>query len=36
MTVLTRFEPFREFATLQDRINRVFRDSYSEPARTTL
>src|SRR6202046_3851182 len=28
MTVLTRFEPFREFATLQDRINRVFRDSY--------
>ncbi|HEY3975400.1 MAG TPA: Hsp20/alpha crystallin family protein [Candidatus Sulfotelmatobacter sp.] len=29
MTVLARFEPFREFATLQDRINRVFRDSYS-------
>ena len=29
MTVLTRFEPFREFSTLQDRINRVFRDSYS-------
>src|ERR1700740_1121431 len=29
MPVLTRFEPFREFATLQDRINRVFRDSYS-------
>jgi HSP20 family protein len=28
MTVLTRFEPFREFSTLQDRINRVFRDSY--------
>ena len=28
MTVLTRFEPFREFATLQDRINRVFRESY--------
>lgn len=28
MTVLTRFEPFREFATLQDRVNRVFRDSY--------
>jgi HSP20 family protein len=25
MTVLTRFEPFREFSTLQDRINRVFR-----------
>src|ERR1700686_2786816 len=29
MTVLTRFEPFREFATLQDRINRVFRESYA-------
>ena len=29
MTVLTRWEPFREFATLQDRINRLFRDSYS-------
>ena len=33
MTVLTRFEPFREFATLQDRINRVFRDSYSGEGR---
>ncbi len=30
MTVLTRFEPFREFSTLQDRINRVFRDSYKD------
>ena len=29
MTVLTRFQPFHEFATLQDRVNRVFRDSYS-------
>ena len=29
MTVLTRWEPFREFATLQDRINRVFRESYT-------
>ena len=28
MTVLTRFEPFREFSTLQDRMNRVFRESY--------
>jgi HSP20 family protein len=28
MTVLTRFQPFREFSTLQDRINRVFRESY--------
>src|SRR6202047_4980835 len=32
MTVLTRWEPFREFSTLQDRINRVFRDSYSAAA----
>src|SRR5580704_3366173 len=31
MTVLTRFQPFREFSTLQDRINRVFRESYSGP-----
>jgi HSP20 family protein len=29
MTVLTRWEPFREFATLQDRINRAFRESYA-------
>ena len=28
MTVLTRWEPFREFATLQDRMNRLFRDTY--------
>jgi HSP20 family protein len=33
MTVLTRWEPFREFTTLQDRINRVFRDTYSEGSR---
>jgi HSP20 family protein len=30
MTVLTRWEPFREFATLQDRMNRLFRDSYND------
>jgi HSP20 family protein len=30
MTVLTRWEPFREFATLQDRMNRLFRESYRE------
>jgi HSP20 family protein len=30
MTVLTRFEPFREFTTLQERINRLFRDSYGD------
>src|SRR5215475_10843150 len=29
MTVLTRWEPFRKFATLQDRINRVFSDAYT-------
>ena len=30
MTVLTRWDPFREFSTLQDRMNRMFRDSYGE------
>jgi HSP20 family protein len=30
MTVLTRFEPFREVATLQDRMNRVFRESFNQ------
>src|SRR5256886_10665867 len=29
MTVLTRWEPFRELSTLQDRINRAFRESYT-------
>ena len=33
MTVLTRFEPFREFTTLQDRINRVFREARRRPRR---
>ena len=32
MTVLTRFEPFREFSTLQDRMNRLFRDSFGPEA----
>ena len=32
MTVLTRFEPFREFSTLQDRLNRLYRDSFSSEA----
>ena len=27
MTVLTRWEPFRELSTLQERINRAFRES---------
>jgi HSP20 family protein len=30
MTVLTRFQPFREFSTLQDRVNQLFRDSYGD------
>ncbi len=32
MTLLTRWEPFREFSTMQDRmnrLNRLFRESYS-------
>ena len=31
MTLLTRWEPFREFSTMQDRLNRMnrlFRESY--------
>jgi HSP20 family protein len=28
MTVLTRWQPLREFSSLQDRINRVFHESY--------
>ena len=30
MTVLTRWDPFREFTTLQDRMNRLFHESFSE------
>jgi HSP20 family protein len=33
MTVLTRWEPFREFSTLQDRMNRLFRESFNDPGR---
>ena len=33
MTVLTRWEPVREFATLQDRMNRLFRDSFGTDSR---
>jgi len=29
MTVLTRWEPFRELSLLQDRMNRLFQDSMS-------
>jgi HSP20 family protein len=30
MTVITRWDPFREFTTLQDRMNRLFQSSVSE------
>ena len=33
MTLLTRWDPFREFVTLQDRMNRLFRDSYGPEGR---
>jgi HSP20 family protein len=33
MTVLTRWDPFREFSTLQDRMNRLFRESYGPEGR---
>ncbi len=28
MTMITRWDPFREFVTIQDRMNRLLRDSY--------
>ena len=33
MTLITRFDPFREFATIQNRMNRLFHDSYSPEGR---
>jgi len=33
MTLITRWDPFREFVTLQDRMNRLFRDSYGNENR---
>jgi HSP20 family protein len=33
MTLITRLDPFREFVTIQDRMNRLFRDSYGNEAR---
>jgi HSP20 family protein len=30
MNQLTRWDPFREFTTLQDRMSRLFRDSFGE------
>jgi HSP20 family protein len=37
MTVLTRFQPVREYSLLQDRINRLFRDNSegNEPLEAT-
>ena len=34
MTVLTRWEPFREFSTLQDRMNRLFGGISHQPGST--
>src|SRR6201998_1936194 len=33
MTLITRWDPFREFSTLQDRMNRLFRESYGPEGR---
>ena len=30
MTLITRWDPFREFVTLQGRMNRLFHDSFAE------
>src|SRR3989441_8270885 len=36
MTVVTRWDPFREFTTLQDRMNRLLRDSFGSESQETL
>ena len=36
MTVLTRWDPFREFTTLQDRMGRLFRNNYGEGGEESL
>jgi len=33
MTVIARWDPFREFSTRQDRMNRLFRESYGPEGR---
>ncbi len=33
MTLLTRYQPIREFSTIQDRINTLFRDFYAPEGR---
>jgi HSP20 family protein len=36
MTVLTRWEPLRELNTLQERMNRLFRNSYNDTGEEAL
>ncbi|HXY52539.1 MAG TPA: Hsp20/alpha crystallin family protein [Terriglobales bacterium] len=36
MSVLTRWDPFREFSTLQERMNRLFRESFAEAGQEAL
>src|SRR3982074_3916818 len=36
MTFVTRFDPFREFVTLQDRMNRLFGETQPEGAEEAL
>jgi HSP20 family protein len=36
MTVITRWDPFREFTTVQDRLNRLFRESYGSEGQEAL
>src|SRR5437660_8366569 len=33
MTVLTRWDPFREFNTLQHQMNRLFQENFGQPGR---
>ena len=33
MTLITRWDPFREYVTLQDRVNRLFREAQSGEGR---
>src|ERR1051326_7159821 len=33
MTMITRWDPFREFNTITDRINRLFQDTYGTQSR---
>ena len=36
MTLIRRFDPFREYATLQSRMNHLFRDSQGPEGQETL